>query len=200
MPRRSYLSPQFRNLHTEQIGPSSHKNEFRNGVLVGNWFEDRLPRAPGASLTGSSDGTALPPLTTTHQAQFYDKTRAVPSQPMQKTPDMGRSLLFGHSPSGAPVPESAHMPEKQVDRFQSKRATWRRETDPDLGGTTTSMTSTKREEMDRVGELVKRDRSVLEGTKVKSRAGGFTGTFGSDGGTMGLRTPFAMSNTPLVRR
>ena len=199
MPRRSYLSPQFRNLHTEQIGPSSHKNEFRNGVLVGNWAEDRLPKAGGT--LGGSDGTTLPPLGSTYSAQFADKSRAVPSQPMHKAPDMGRALLFGHNPSrdGTAAPAGAEMPHKEVSRFQAKRSEWKRETDPDFGGGST-FTTTKRAEMDSVGELVNRDRSVLASTKVATRASNFTGSFGGETGSMGLRTAYPMHNTPLVRR
>eukprot|EP00672_Neobodo_designis_P027837 CAMPEP_0174827224 /NCGR_PEP_ID=MMETSP1114-20130205/560_1 /TAXON_ID=312471 /ORGANISM="Neobodo designis, Strain CCAP 1951/1" /LENGTH=199 /DNA_ID=CAMNT_0016060833 /DNA_START=70 /DNA_END=669 /DNA_ORIENTATION=+ len=199
MPRRSYLSPQFRNLHTEQIGPSSHKNEYRNGVLNGNWAEDRIPKTGGT--LGTNDGTALPPIGSTYTAQFADKSKAVPAQPMHKTPDMGRSLLFGHNPSRDPtsVPPGSEVPKKEVARFQEKRNAWRRDTDPDFGGSTT-LTTTKRAEMDRVGDLVNRDRSVLASTKVATRASQFTGSFTNEMGAMGLRTPFPMHNTPLARR
>jgi hypothetical protein len=157
MPRRSYLSPQFRNLRTEQIGPSSHKNEFRSGVLVGNWSEDRLPRAAGL---GGAPSDKLPPLGSTHSQQFTDKSRAVPTQTMQKTPDMGRELMFGHNPHGAPTEA----------------------------------------EMDRVGDLVQRDHAVLEECRATATMGRFTGAIVNDHVQSGLRTPYPMHNTPLVRR
>eukprot|EP00756_Hemistasia_phaeocysticola_P058626 Hpha_TRINITY_DN3526_c0_g1::TRINITY_DN3526_c0_g1_i1::g.25684::m.25684 len=41
MSRAPYLHPSQRNLKTEQVGPSSHQNEYHTGVLQGNWVEDR---------------------------------------------------------------------------------------------------------------------------------------------------------------
>jgi hypothetical protein len=195
MPRRSYLSPQFRNLRTEQIGPSSHKNEFRSGVLVGNWSEDRLPRATGL---GGAPSDNLPPLGSTHSQQFTDKSRAVPSQTMQKTPDMGRELMFGHNPHGAPTAASeTNVPPKEVKRFQEKRAAWREEVDPDAQS---RMKTTKKAEMDRVGDLVQRDHAVLEECRATATMGRFTGAIVNDHVQSGLRTPYPMHNTPLVRR
>lgn len=205
MPRRAYLSPQFRNLHTEQIGPSSHKNEYRNGVLVGNWAEDRLPRSTNLIGTVTSESspaaTSLPPLSSTYKAQFSDKSKLVPTQPMMKAPDLGRGLLFGHNgPSRGNHSASAveSVPPKEVARFQEKRAEWRDVKDPDAAR---SFTTTKTAEMDRVGQLVQRDRDVMSATKATVPIPtNFSASFVNDHQVSGLRTPFAMSQTPLVRR
>lgn len=37
-----YLHPSLRNLKSEQVGLSSHKNVYQNGVLEGNWLEERM--------------------------------------------------------------------------------------------------------------------------------------------------------------
>lgn len=194
MPRRAYLSPQFRNLRTEQIGPSSHKNEFRSGVLVGNWAEERLPRQAG-SMPGSVPDSTLPPIGTTYGSQFADKSKQVPTLTMGRVPDMGGQLLFGHSATSKADKKLADQaPQtKTIDRFQAKRRQWQEENDPDA----MNVTTTKKAEMDRVGEMVQRDPSVLTATHAKGSKGGFVSTFVREHQNTGLRTPYPIQNTPL---
>jgi hypothetical protein len=94
----SFLHPSQRTLKTEQIGPSSHKNEYHVGVLEGNWCEDRnafgrqaLGPQPFKSRATTRD--AFPPRSTSEYAS------ALPGN-LGGSTEAPRTLLFGH---GEPV-------------------------------------------------------------------------------------------------
>jgi hypothetical protein len=171
-----YLHPTHRNLKTEQIGPSSHKNEYRTGVLVGNWLEERLPKI---------DPSPGPWPQPTSRGEFGPKTTA--PRHLIRAPDAGRDLLFGHSSSlhssGSATPTPTLNPiNRQIPRFQQKRKDWAVDRDPD----THYMKTTKKVEMDMVGEMVIRDKQVLHDAAVKTGAS-FVKTFVQDHRHMSLR-------------
>ena len=164
-----YLHPTHRSLKTEQIGPSSHKNEYRTGVLVGNWLEERLPKVDPAPAPMPKPTTA---------SEFV--TKSVAPRHLVRAPDAGRDLLFGHSTSSH---VGAAKPEPVIPKFQKKRQEWAVDRDPD----THFMKTTKTVEMDAVGEIVIRDKQVLHDAAVKSGAS-FSKTFVQDHRHMSLRT------------
>jgi hypothetical protein len=172
-----YLSPQFRNLRTEQIGPSSHKNEYNNGVLVSNWSEDRFKSTNGVEAKGAMASA------TSYQSDFAGGSKG--RRTMTRAPDLGCDLLFGHSATPAAAAAVSALPPKQVSAIQKKRDEWKRDVDPDAP----TMVSTKKGLMDSVGDLVKRDKSVLASASTAKHAasGKFSHSFVGDHRQTGLR-------------
>ena len=191
MPRKAYLSPQFRNLRTEQIGPSSHKNEYRNGVLNGNWQEERYKgEVP--------EDTTRHVLSSSYKGDFGGSVK-VPQgaggpAAMHRAPDLGRELLFGHSTKparGEPAPVGAVK--KNLPKLEAKKAEWKKAQDPDAA----PMESTKSALMDSVGKMVQRDKQILKESKVAGQHT-FSTSFVAEHNATGLRTAFPMTLTPLA--
>ena len=94
---KSFLHPSQRTLKTEQIGPSSHKNEYHVGVLHGNWSEERQAFGRHASGPQRFEGR------TTTKDTFPPRTgadlKAAQAPQMSLLYEAPRELLFGH---GAP--------------------------------------------------------------------------------------------------
>jgi hypothetical protein len=98
MTGKAFLHPSQRVLKTEQIGPSSHRNQYHVGVLDGNWFEERTTF--GASSSRGSFFNAA----STHRVSYPPRTSAEIAQsrpPAAVVPEAPRELMFGHGP--APV-------------------------------------------------------------------------------------------------
>ena len=115
MSRAPYLHPSHREAKTDQIGTSSHQNGYGNGVLLGNWYEDRFaPKAGDVAV-------AYPMPNTTVTDDFQHRTTKV--RPLMKTADLGKELLLGQG--GEPVP----LPPKEIDKFRLKKALWAEERD-----------------------------------------------------------------------
>ena len=93
----STLHPSQRTLKTEQIGPSSHKNEYHVGVLDGNWCEER--HAFGRQAEGPQPFAGRASTRETFRPHTHaEYVAAVPSS--HGTSEAPRTLLFGH---GEPV-------------------------------------------------------------------------------------------------
>jgi hypothetical protein len=94
---KGYLHPSQRNLRTEQIGPSSHKNDYHLGVLEGNWQEART--AFGATAEKRARGALRFDAVSTHHVSFpkYTTSECLQAKPLD-TPmtEAPRELLFGH--------------------------------------------------------------------------------------------------------
>ena len=194
MKRKSYLSPQFRNLRTEQIGPSSHKNEYRNGVLCGNWQEERYKGDNAHDATKHVPGA----LHTSYKKDFGGDARvpegAAGPAAMHRTPDLGRELLFGHSAKAARGEPPATGPVlKGLPKLEAKKAQWKADVNPDSA----PMLSTKAALSDSVGKMVQRDASILKDSKVAS-GHSFSASFVAEHSQVGLRTAFPLTLTPLA--
>ena len=115
MSRQPYLHPNQRNFSTEQVGPSTHQNSYNKGVLLGNWFEDRMPPSSVAAHEWPQS---------TAKGDFTKKM--VRPRDMMVPPDLGRQLLFDQ--------QSGHgLPSKKVDSLQKKQSEWKKQNDPDGG-------------------------------------------------------------------
>ena len=69
----TFLNPKERVLHSEQIGLSSHINEYNNGTLCGNWTEER------------------------NALDFHENVKYDPAyQSVQKTQPTLNSIMFAH--------------------------------------------------------------------------------------------------------
>lgn len=93
MPQRSYLHPSQRGTGSEQIGPSSHRNQYHAATLEGNWFEERHGFGPQAARAHAFNAT------TTHHTSF----NAYSTASMMEAKQLGacaveapRDLLFNH--------------------------------------------------------------------------------------------------------
>lgn len=94
----AYLHPSQRNLKTEQIGPSSHKNEYHVGVLEGNWFEERYSFGPQPQKATKFNATSVS--STSFPARTpgeYASARAAEAA----NDEAPRDLLFGHGEHAA---------------------------------------------------------------------------------------------------
>lgn len=97
MPQRSYLHPSQRT-GSDQIGPSSHRNQYHAATLEGNWFEERTGFGPqSASTTSTNRG---PFNATTTQRVSYNPYS---TESMMEAKQLGacsveapRELLFYH--------------------------------------------------------------------------------------------------------
>jgi hypothetical protein len=91
---RSYLHPSQRPLKTEQIGPSSHKNEYHVGVLHGNWAEERQAFGRHANGPVRFEGRA------TTKGAYPPRSgadiKAAQGAQTSNTYEAPRQLLFGH--------------------------------------------------------------------------------------------------------
>eukprot|EP00760_Papus_ankaliazontas_P025229 PhM_4_TR2536/c0_g1_i1/m.61221 len=153
MPERlPYLHPSQRNLRTDQIGPSSHKNEFRPGVLIGEWQEQK-------SAVGLRAVYPKLQTRTIYRNSFYgDKAdKALYSRPK----DYPRELLFGqdvraattggtmsssssysssHLASTIPPQQPSVPPSRMLER---KRQEWDSMRDPDVHQVLAKTTTTR---------------------------------------------------------
>lgn len=89
----SYLHPSQKGSKTEQIGPSSHRNEYHVGVLEGNWFEERFSFGSQPQRTFKFDAKSnmkdcFPPRTCDEYRSAKPNEASVQEAP--------RQLLFGH--------------------------------------------------------------------------------------------------------
>ena len=120
-----YLHPSKRNYSTDQVGPSTHQNSYNKGVLLGNWYEERIPKNEAGGSPNASVGKHEWPQSTS-QADYGPK-RVAP-RPMLVAPDLGRQLLFGQDATVSSVPS------KTVAGLQAKQAMWRAQNNPDNAG------------------------------------------------------------------
>lgn len=181
MSRSAYIHPTHRSLKTEQIGPSSHKNEFQKGVLVGNWYEDRIPPPSHEELPFYAE--------TTRDVEFGAK--CTESRRMERAADLPRELLFGHTSST--IRDKDAIPAKPLPVLKAadlKRQTWKNDLDPDKE----TFTTTKKSLVDSVGDHVMRDKQVLHDTCIKTGIA-FSSTFVNDHKQMGLRIPSPSATT-----
>lgn len=207
MGRRTYLSPQFRNVRTEQIGPSSHKNEYRAGVLVGNWQEARVDAtdlgaggvATSILAVGSVAAAPFKP-TTTYGSDFaHGSTPSV--RGMIRAPDLAKELLLGQS-SGRTLGQANHsaMPQKHIAKLHKVG------TDAAaVLGASNPFVTTKMASHDALAQ----ERSVATGAGSISASAAmppvqtrdkFTRTFVAEHNQVGLRRPEELKLTPLVRK
>ena len=102
----TYLHPSQRNLKTEQIGPSSHKNEYHVGVLEGNWFEERYgfgeqPQKSSQLERFSVAKQAYPPRSSEEYAMARSHEATISEAP--------RQLLFEHGHSQRSMLSTAEL-------------------------------------------------------------------------------------------
>eukprot|EP00667_Euglena_gracilis_P018119 EG_transcript_19214 len=83
-----YIHPTQRSLKCEQIGPSSHKNEYSLGVLSGNWIEE-LASFEKKVVDMPLEGTSVMKASYQRPAATQ-QLRPVPPKELEK------ELLFGH--------------------------------------------------------------------------------------------------------
>lgn len=92
---RTFLHPSQRPLKTEQIGPSSHKNEYHVGVLHGNWAEER--NAFGMRANGPVKFSGQPTTKATYPPRSAADIRAAQTaMASSAASEAPRALLFGH--------------------------------------------------------------------------------------------------------
>jgi hypothetical protein len=203
------MHPAQRNLKSEQIGPSSHKNSYNIGVLQGNWAEDR---------TVFDQKLANVPMesTTIHKASFMH-----PGKPTRQEPtphgEVDKTLLFGHGDDFSKT-SFVTMNElfytnpfkdgdtKKVDKAirsqdssqrcdlaEKKRQQWELERDVnDRFNTTKSST------IDSAAKFA-RENQVYEPAATRKCHEG-TSEFNKDYHKMDLRGPVQMSLSPLLRK
>ncbi len=163
-----YLNPTHRNNSTEQIGTSGHCNNYQNGCLLGNWYEDRFaPKAGDVAV-------AYPMPKTTYKGDFVSKAVAV--RPLIRTSDLGRELLFGGGDA-----EYNKLPPKQVDALQSTQRKWSQERDPEQSAHYQSTKTATEAELLRAANATGSERSV------QPRKTGFTGSMIRDHAHLALR-------------
>eukprot|EP00744_Colponema_vietnamica_P005819 GILI01008483.1.p1 GENE.GILI01008483.1~~GILI01008483.1.p1 ORF type:complete len:150 (+),score=32.82 GILI01008483.1:88-537(+) len=129
MSRAPYLHPTKRNYSTDQVGPSTHQNSYNQGVLLGNWYEERIPKNDVGGSPNASIGKHDWPQSTA-KADFGPKK--VITRPMLVAPDLGRQLLFGQDAS------VTAWPSKTVKSLQAKQQGWAEQNNPDNAGAMTS--------------------------------------------------------------
>lgn len=86
---------------TDQIGPSSHQNQYCRGVLCGNWMEERL-----LDIERAQTKPTPVPLETTYGTSFVNPAitadgASLAPPPLMKAPDAGQHLLLGHNSSSS---------------------------------------------------------------------------------------------------
>ena len=91
---KSFLHPSQRPLKTEQIGPSSHKNEYHVGVLEGNWQEERHAFGRHAQGPQKFDGRTVMRDSFPRRSEANYKAAVPPTAP--GAAEAPRELLFGH--------------------------------------------------------------------------------------------------------
>ena len=163
-----YLNPTHRDLKTEQIGTSGHHNNYQNGCLLGNWYEDRFaPKAGDVEV-------AYPLPKSTYKGDFIKK--AVPVRPLIRTADLGRELLFGKGDS-----EFNSLPAKQIGSLQNKQRQWSTDRDPEQSShykTTKAATES---------QLLRSLGSEGASSSIQPRKTGFTGSAINDHAQLSLR-------------
>eukprot|EP00759_Apiculatamorpha_spiralis_P023083 PhF_6_TR26985/c0_g1_i2/m.39384 len=134
MPERlPYLHPSQRNLRTEQIGPSSHKNEYRSGVLIGEWAEVK---------TGGSVQTVQSKLQTRtiYRNSFYGMNNTEPAL-YAKPKEYSKDILFGHADDSVTTTTSNGATQKSL--MERKQAEWESVRDPDFARSLHMKTTSK---------------------------------------------------------
>ena len=164
-----YLNPTHRDLKTEQIGTSGHNNNYQNGCLLGNWYEDRF--APKA---GDSAEVIYPLPKSTYKGDFNSK--AVPIRPLIRTADLGRELLFGKGDS-----EFNSLPAKQIGSLQNKQRQWNTDRDPE-GSSHYKSTKSETE-----SNLLRSLNASGVAQQIQPRKTGFTGSAVNDHSHLSLR-------------
>eukprot|EP01012_Entosiphon_sulcatum_P039599 TRINITY_DN5233_c0_g1_i1.p1 TRINITY_DN5233_c0_g1~~TRINITY_DN5233_c0_g1_i1.p1 ORF type:complete len:222 (+),score=34.54 TRINITY_DN5233_c0_g1_i1:146-811(+) len=209
--RTPYLHPSQRNLKADQIGPSSHKNQYNVGVLQSNWVEDR------AALEDAPQRSTLDAVTVM-KASFQPPGVNGRSDPIPSG-EMDRPLLFGHgdfhqtrfltmnelfyqdpfTTQGSLKTEVACKVEGYSNRSsyaETKRAQWR-----DAAAQGDSFQTTKNATIDASGDLAKMElsNSGFRST-ASSKWGNSVRDLSADYHKTGLRQPVTYSRTPLVSR
>ena len=163
-----YLNPTQRNAKTEQIGTSGHANNYGNGCLLGNWYEDRF--APKAGDVAD----VYPMPKTTQQGDFVSKT--VTGRPLIRTADLGREMLFGRGDA-----EYNKIPPKIVESLQKTQHKWTQERDPEQSSQfVTTKTATDADFLRAVGLSTSQKSSLPRNTQ-------FTGAHIRDTAHLSLR-------------
>ena len=114
---------------TDQIGPSSHQNQYCRGVLVSNWAEERL-----LDIERTQGKPPQIKMESTYQQSFISPAikaagASLAPPPLMRAPDAGQHLLLGHA---AGDKAAATIAPKQVDALQKKQLRWKQERDPDF--------------------------------------------------------------------
>jgi hypothetical protein len=91
---KTFLHPSQRTLKTEQIGPSSHKNEYHVGVLHGNWAEER--QAFGRQANGPQRFEGRTTSKDTYPPRTGADFKSAQAPQMSLLYEAPRQLLFGH--------------------------------------------------------------------------------------------------------
>eukprot|EP00995_Heteronema_vittatum_P003977 NODE_1612_length_925_cov_232.100457_g475_i1.p1 GENE.NODE_1612_length_925_cov_232.100457_g475_i1~~NODE_1612_length_925_cov_232.100457_g475_i1.p1 ORF type:complete len:221 (-),score=68.16 NODE_1612_length_925_cov_232.100457_g475_i1:186-848(-) len=212
--RAPYLHPSQRNLKSDQIGPSSHKNEYTLGVLQGNWGEDRA--ALEQRVTKATLGaTTISKASYQHPGALAPIKRAEPTQ----HPEMPRALMFGHgtdfhqtsfvttnqcffkgastSPDGSMGDTAASAllagPPPRTELAEKKRQQWQAD-----GQVEDHYKSTKASTLDATAQA-SMNSSVGKPAAQTSKWGASVKELNSDYRKMALRGPIALNRTPLVR-
>eukprot|EP01010_Urceolus_cornutus_P000023 NODE_1002_length_1176_cov_236.712511_g762_i0.p1 GENE.NODE_1002_length_1176_cov_236.712511_g762_i0~~NODE_1002_length_1176_cov_236.712511_g762_i0.p1 ORF type:complete len:217 (-),score=34.82 NODE_1002_length_1176_cov_236.712511_g762_i0:424-1074(-) len=209
-----YLHPSQRNLKSEQIGPSSHKNNFSIGVLDGNWVEDREAFTQTYVHAPSEN-------TTVSRASYQHPGGKAGTKPHRVDPitagSLPRQLLFGHGNDfnqtsyctmnelfySNPNPDSGSQRVKtdvavkmsaasgRKDMLEKKKAQWQE----DAAGDMKQFETMNSQMIDATGKQLQENYSFQKpttnkwGTSVKELSSSHHRT--------GLRGEFALNRTPL---
>lgn len=201
-----YLHPSQRNLKSEQIGPSSHKNEYTIGVLQGNWIEERA---------GFEQKFVDAPLESISVAKAsYQNPAKLQQLAAATTSDLEKELIFGH---GHDFHQTSFVTTNQLfykdpnsggdslktdtvmkmtgasavnEKAMAKRQQWQAEAAPNHYETTKAAT------IDSTGRSIQH--SKVEFNKpATSKWGDCVKSLTNDHHRTGFRQPVALKRTPL---
>ena len=176
MSKAPYLHPAHRTSTTD-VGSSPHQSTYNKGVLLGNWYEDRLPHA--------KDNFSWP--VSTAKSSF--QPTSVAPRTICVTHSLARELLFG-TLNGANASTRSAITEdvnkstnaiKSIPSLQKKRQDWHHDNDPDATPmvTSTSLTTATMKRAELNG-----DTHTVRGNSRKTT---FSATHVDDHRSLGLR-------------
>eukprot|EP01059_Diplonema_ambulator_P020101 TRINITY_DN33793_c0_g1_i1.p1 TRINITY_DN33793_c0_g1~~TRINITY_DN33793_c0_g1_i1.p1 ORF type:complete len:178 (+),score=26.54 TRINITY_DN33793_c0_g1_i1:47-535(+) len=157
MSRAPYLHPSQRNLKNDQVGPSSHQNEYHVGVLQGNWVEERVV------YNQRPQNVKLDCLTVS-RASYQNHGPGVEKAVPVSQHETSRHLLFGHgtdltqtdfSTTSSIAYTHTSCPDtipQSNSLLAKKRAQWVVENDPEQD----HYKSTKKESHDATADYIRR--------------------------------------------
>eukprot|EP00997_Jenningsia_sp_PLL12_P006734 NODE_3304_length_789_cov_105.739189_g2761_i0.p1 GENE.NODE_3304_length_789_cov_105.739189_g2761_i0~~NODE_3304_length_789_cov_105.739189_g2761_i0.p1 ORF type:complete len:216 (-),score=23.33 NODE_3304_length_789_cov_105.739189_g2761_i0:79-726(-) len=203
-----YLHPSQRNLKSDQIGPSGHKNEYNVGVLQANWVEDR------ASF---EQRFVDPPLesTTICKASYQHPGRIRRVEP-SPVGDMAKELLFGH---GSDFHSKSYVTTNELFYADHQKMGDSLKTDSVLKSTSScarsdqtmkkqrqwqeELTDTKRFETTKAATIDASGKQAAANYSFKKQSaekwGESVRELSMDHHKTGLRTPFVYHRSPLLR-
>eukprot|EP00755_Sulcionema_specki_P004722 Sspe_Gene.4618::Locus_1521_Transcript_1_1_Confidence_1.000_Length_838::g.4618::m.4618 len=205
-----YLHPSQRNLRKEQVGPSSHQNEYHVGVLHGNWVEDR-------AAIGQKPVKVKMDTTTIARASYQRPPAGVKCRqdPISQG-ETDRQILFGHGTdfhqtnyttlneltytdlskgdatikSDVAFKVSGNTERKSL--VDKKKAQWQDDNDPEKD----AYVSTKKATHDASGEVIRREKPPKATFLKPGEVSKFMNT---DWKAADLRGGMDYRNTPLVK-